>query len=134
MRLCWTPAVATGHPEVDAQHQELYARAAKLLDAILGGDRDEVARLLEFLGAYVVDHFGVEERWMVRARYPGYSSHKAEHDGFIQEYLRHSVELERSGPSALLAMRVNNWLAPWLEAHIAGTDMALVRFLARKSA
>ncbi len=134
MPITWTPSLAVGIPEIDHQHQELFYRLSKLLEGITGGDRSEVARLIEFLGEYVVKHFGAEERWMAESEYPDYAAHKAEHDAFMQDYVRFSVELEKMGPTALLGMRVNNWIADWLRRHIMDRDMALGRFLAQKIA
>jgi hemerythrin len=134
MAMVWTPAFAVGIPEIDQQHQELFYRLSKLLEGIVGGDRAEVARLIDFLGQYVVTHFGAEERWMVESEYPDYEAHKAEHDRFMQDYLRYSVELEQKGPTALVGMRVNNWIADWLRSHIMVSDMALGRFLSQKLA
>ncbi len=134
MAMIWTPAFAVGIPEIDQQHQELFYRLSKLLEGIVRGDRAQVTRLIEFLGEYVVTHFGAEERWMVESGYPDYDSHKAEHDRFMQDYLRYSVELEQKGPTALVGMRVNNWIADWLKSHILVSDMALGRFLSQKLA
>ncbi len=132
MTVRWTPDLEVGIPDLDAQHRELFARLDRLLEAIVGGDRAEVGRLLEFVGDYVVTHFGAEERWMAEEGYPDYAAHKAEHDLFIQEYLRYTVEFEQKGPSVLVGMRVNNWLAEWLRGHIAGTDQGLRRFVRQR--
>ncbi len=132
MGLVWTPALAIGIPEIDQQHQELFYRLSKLLEGIVSGDRAQVSGLIEFLGQYVVAHFGAEERWMVESEFPDYEAHKAEHDRFMQDYLRYSVELDQKGPTALVGMRVNNWIADWLRNHIMVSDMALGRFLSQK--
>ena len=134
MPVAWTPALAIGIPEIDHQHQELFFRLARLLEGITGGDRAEVARLIDFLGDYVVKHFAAEERWMVESGFPELDSHKAEHDAFMQDYLRFSVELEGMGPTALVALRVNNWIAEWLRRHIMVRDAALGWYLADKIA
>ncbi len=134
MAIAWTPALSIGIQEIDDQHQELFYRAAKLLEGIVGDDREEVGRLLDFLGEYVVKHFGTEERWMVESGYPDYAAHKGEHDRFMQDYLRMQVEYEHKGPTALMGMRVNNWVGAWLRDHISRTDMDLGRYLAKKIA
>ena len=132
MGIPWTDALAVGIPEIDQQHQELFLRLERLLRGIVGGERDEVGRLLEFLGTYVVRHFGAEERWMMQSGYPDYKSHKAAHDQFMQDYVRMQVEFEQKGPTVLMGMRVNNWVADWLRKHISTTDMALGRWLASR--
>jgi hemerythrin len=134
MGIPWTDSLAVGIPEIDQQHQELFLRLERLLHGIVGGEREEVGRLLEFLSDYVVRHFGAEERWMMQSGYPDYPRHKAEHDRFMQDFLRMQVEFEQKGPTVLMGMRVNNWVAAWLRQHIIDVDMALGRFLAGRVA
>jgi hemerythrin len=134
MAIPWTPALAIGVPEIDHQHQELFYRLGRLLEGIVGGDRAEVGRLLEFLGDYVVRHFGAEERWMVQSGFPAYELHKAEHDAFMQQYLAMQIEYEQNGPTALMGMRANNWIGSWLRDHISVKDMELGRYLSKKIA
>ncbi len=132
MGITWTADLAIGDPEIDQQHRELFARLDRLVQALVSGDRDEVRRLLEFAGDYVVIHFGAEERRMLESGYPGHALHRAEHDLFIQEYLRQSVALEKGGATLLLGMRVENWIAAWLRKHVAVADAAFGRHLARR--
>ncbi|HEY6099471.1 MAG TPA: hemerythrin domain-containing protein, partial [Anaeromyxobacter sp.] len=58
MPLDFDPVLFTGVDEIDAQHRELFDRIGRLLEASRHRrSREEVVRLLEFLGAYVVEHF-----------------------------------------------------------------------------
>ncbi|HEY6105643.1 MAG TPA: bacteriohemerythrin [Anaeromyxobacteraceae bacterium] len=134
MSIPWTESLAVGIPEIDQQHQELFLRLERLVRGIVEGEREEVGRLLDFLGDYVVRHFGAEERWMIQSGFPDYARHKAEHDRFMQDFLCMQVEFEQKGPTVLMGMRVNNWLADWLKQHIAEFDMALGSFLAGRVA
>jgi hemerythrin len=132
MPIPWTPALAIGVPEIDQQHQELFVRIERLVVGIIQGERGEIEQLLDFLGQYVVKHFGAEERWMIRSAYPDYVRHKSEHERFIRDYERMRLEYQESGPSVLVGMRVNNWIAEWLKGHISHSDMELGRYLAAK--
>ena len=129
MNIQWTPALAVGHDTIDGQHQELFRRLGTLLDAMQLGDRVEIGRLFDFLGAYVVEHFDAEERFMRETAYPGMNVHKAAHDRFVREYhdLRRLYDVERrlrggDHQDAVLG-------AEWLSTHIGGTDVALARHL-----
>ncbi len=126
MSLEFDPLLLTGVDEIDAQHRELFQRIGRLLDASRDRrSRDEVVRLLEFLGGYVVDHFAAEERTMEEAGYPKLEGHQSEHRQFVKELeiLRH--ELKSEGPSHLFVIRVGNRVTEWLREHIYRTDRTL---------
>jgi hemerythrin len=133
MAIHWTPALSVGIDEIDEQHRELFARAARFAGAAREGrSAAEVGELLDFLHAYAVWHFGLEEAWMRETGYGGYLAHKAEHDAFAEDLLDLAEEHERSGPGIFLARRVEQWLAAWLERHVSATDAELGRFLGRR--
>ena len=130
MQLEFDPILLTGVDDIDAQHRELFARIGQLLEASRHRrSREEVVRLLEFLGAYVVDHFGAEERIMEEAAYPKADGHRAEHRQFVKELevLRH--ELKSEGPTNLFVIRVGNRVTEWLREHIYRTDRLLGEWL-----
>jgi hemerythrin len=125
----WTQALAVGHATIDSQHQELFRRLESLLTAMMQGDKAEVGRLFDFLGSYVVDHFGAEEKLMIEHAYPEYASHKAAHQRFVKDYTELRQGYLAGGGGAALTFKVQNWCGDWLKAHIAGTDQALAAFL-----
>lgn len=129
MTIQWTPALSVGHDGIDGQHQELFRRLSALLEAMLRGDRAEVERLFDFLGTYVVEHFGAEERLMRDAEFPGYVVHKAAHDRFVRDYQELRRMLDAHGAISAVTIRTKTWIVDWLTAHIAGTDQALARHL-----
>ncbi len=130
----WTPALAVGIEEIDAQHQELFARAARFVASLATTDRQEIGVLLSYLRMYCVTHFGAEEAWMRDVQYPGYAEHKAEHDGFVKDILAMSDEHERRRGAGLQAMRIATFISHWLEDHVTRTDMKFAQFLRSKSA
>ncbi|HSN90026.1 MAG TPA: bacteriohemerythrin [Anaeromyxobacteraceae bacterium] len=130
MALPWDPSLAVGLPEIDGQHQELFARIDRLIVAIQAGRSGaEVVRLLDYLSRYAVEHFAAEERLMEERQYPEREAHRAEHRRFEEDLAGLRVELARDGPGALLVVRVNTRVALWLRDHIYRTDKALVAFL-----
>jgi hemerythrin len=134
MPIRWTPALSVGVADIDEQHQELFRRAGRLVQAVKDGHPEEqVGELVDFLHAYAVWHFGLEEEWMRRSEYPGYERHKAEHDRFASDLLQLARDHERQGPTAFLARRVDAWLEGWLRQHVSGTDAELGRFLQRRA-
>jgi hemerythrin len=124
------PLLLTGDDEIDRQHRELFGRVRALLDAVQNRrGREEVVRVLEFLGGYAVDHFAAEERTMERSAYPDVEGHRIEHGQFVKELeiLRH--ELKSEGPTSLFAIRVGNRVTAWLREHIYRTDRLLAEWL-----
>ena len=134
MTIHWTRALAVGHADIDAQHQELFRRLGSLLDAMIRGDATEIARLFDFLGSYVVEHFGAEEELMRGSAFPGYAVHKAAHDRFVRDYEELRKMLEAHGATAAVTIRTKTWIVDWLKAHIAGTDQLLARHLGERAA
>ncbi len=126
----WSSAIEVGHPMIDSQHQELIARINQLLEASSRGTGAEnVGEILDFLGNYVVEHFGDEEREMKKYNYRGYDGHKEQHTKFINTYLELREEIEREGIGPHTAIQVNEIIVDWLINHITKVDKNLAAFL-----
>lgn len=133
MPLRWEPSLETGVAHVDEQHQELFRRVNDLLDAMRQGrGAEEVQRLIEFLGRYVVEHFAEEERLMAEAGYPGLGPHRTEHRDFVRDFQALRDDFQAGGPSQAVVVRLNVWLCGWLRRHVSDTDQAMGRFLAER--
>jgi len=129
MSMEWTASLSVGDAEIDAQHQELFRRAERLITALRAGDRTEVGPLVAYLSTYAVSHFEAEEARMRAASYPGYEAHKALHDRFRVDFGAMVADFDRKGPTALVALSLHNWLSDWLRGHVGGVDQELGRFL-----
>jgi methyl-accepting chemotaxis protein len=130
----WSASLAVGHEGIDAQHQELFRRLDRLVDAMARGDRQEMTRLFDFLGEYVVEHFGMEQRLMEALDYPAYPAHKAAHERFVRDYQDLRRAFEESGGNAAVTLKVKDWAVDWLKAHIGQTDRQLAAYLRRHQA
>jgi hemerythrin len=129
----WTSALAVGHPQIDAQHQELFRRVARLLDAMLAGETADVGPLFDFLAEYVVDHFAAEEQLMQESGFPGYNVHRAAHERFVRDFQALRALHASSGASAAVAIKAQTWIVEWLKTHIATTDVQFGRHLLAKA-
>jgi hemerythrin-like metal-binding protein len=129
MGVTWDPALALGHPDIDAQHREIFRRFAVLVDAMDGGAPAEIDVLLDFLGDYAVRHFSAEEKVMAAVRYPGATVHAAAHARFVREYRELRALHEENGGSRAVHVKARIWIEDWLRAHILGVDLALARYL-----
>lgn len=129
MALQWTSALSVGVPEIDVQHQELFRRVDRLLDAMLHNDRSEAGRLLAFLREFVVEHFGAEERLMADLAYPDAEAHVQEHRRFGATLQAVDQAFQASGPTAAVVLQLEQQAVAWLRDHVYFTDVALGRFV-----
>ncbi len=132
MDIRWSAALAVGHPEIDRQHQELFRRAAALVEALAGRERAEAAQHFDFLDRYAIEHFGAEERLMLESCFPGYGVHRAEHLRFVRDYRALRELFLAHGTVPALTVKTRLWLAGWLERHIGGADQRLAAHLASR--
>jgi len=128
-RFEWKADFSVGIEEIDAQHQELFRRAAMFVDSLRRRSRQEIGILLSFLRLYAVTHFGAEETWMRRAHYPGAEEHARQHDRFIKDILALSEQHEKPKGDGIEPARVAGWLEKWLKHHVTETDTDLARHL-----
>jgi hemerythrin len=82
----WGDHLSVGHPEIDAQHKEIYDFGAELYESWrdgvrLGTLRVAVDTLLKLLRA----HFIYEERLLAGIGYPDLKQHVAEHRAMLKE-------------------------------------------------
>lgn len=130
MAIKWTEDLSTGIELIDEQHKELFKRVNDLMDACTKGKgKEEVVKVIDFLGDYVVMHFGEEEKTMRAKNYPGFEVHKGQHDGFVEKLKEFKEKLGQNGPTVDLVVKMNNFLVDWLINHIKKTDKALGAFL-----
>jgi hemerythrin len=123
MAVHWTSALAVGVPDIDVQHEELFARVDKLRDAMLARDRTEVVRMLRFLLEYVHHHLGAEEALMESVHYPELERHRAVHRRFTADVDALARQAEDEGVSALVVHRLEREVSGWLQDHVCGEDV-----------
>ncbi len=91
-----------------------------------------VNETLEFMKAYVVEHFGDEEAYQLRIGYPGYQAHKKIHDDMVGYVLAVSAEYARSGYNEQLMQQFAGKLLAWLINHVAAEDQRIADYAIAK--
>jgi hemerythrin len=130
MAIQWDKSLAVGVKLVDAQHQELFRMVDGLMEALVKGQpKAELEKLLAFLGTYVVQHFGTEEKLMAQYRYPEAAAHKQQHADFVKTFMTVKAEFDKTGATAPVSIAVNKVVCTWLREHIGRSDVALGKFL-----
>lgn len=130
MQIEWKEELATGNSTIDEQHRELIGRISDLVVACSHGKgRDEVSRLLQFMGDYVRSHFDTEEALQIKHSYPEFAAHKAEHSNFVLQLRELERQFNTAGATLPLVIQTNQSMVGWLITHINGTDRRLADFL-----
>ena len=126
MPVQWDQSMATGVQTVDDQHRQLIGYINDLLAAMSKGTgRQEVDRILTLTGQYAGTHFRHEEGCMRRYQCPTAVENEKAHAAFVQTFGGLRAEIERTGPTSELVLRVQKELADWVSRHIRKTDTAL---------
>jgi len=133
MAFKWSDDFSVGVDLIDEQHKGLFRATDKLVDAMgAGGGEEDLPALVSFLEQYTAEHFRAEEEYMEAHNYPGYMSHKQEHESFIQDVGEWKARLEKEGPNALMVIQTQKWLYDWLKGHIKGMDKKMADYLRPK--
>lgn len=127
--LVWSEDVyGTGVPEIDRQHQELFARVNSLNDACQKyRGTEEIGRLIGFLSTYVDEHFSCEERLMESRRCSGCVANLAGHAKFRKMFADLKSQFDRDGPTTFLTIQLQGELFRWFDDHIRKIDVVTLR-------
>lgn len=120
----WSVDYFTGLPEIDRQHEELFALVNRLDGALRDGS-ETLDRSFADLHAYIREHFALEERFMAEAQLdPAYCSrHKTAHANFVLR-VDELWEAYRGGSEAA-GTELLGFLVAWLREHILHTDRSM---------
>jgi len=128
--LKFTPDLMIGVAEIDNQHKELFNRLNVLIEL---GDKavskKETEKTLDFLGSYVVKHFGDEEFYQLQCGYPKHIEHRKEHLDFIDTFQEMKRKYLQHGVSPQFTNELTASIVEWTVQHIRGSDMDIGKFV-----
>jgi hemerythrin-like metal-binding protein len=123
----WDESLALHLPAIDSQHKELIGWIKALNDAVLKGEGAQVIDdVLQKLVGYVQEHFSYEERLMLSHNFPGFTSHRQEHDFFVTRLGDMQAKFTNGEE---LSIKTLDFLILWTINHIKGTDQIYGRFI-----
>ena len=129
----WDDSLSVGVDLIDEQHKMLIQRIKNLSDAVNSSrGAIEIGKTLGFMIDYTEFHFSTEEKHMAKLGYPGYDTHRQQHEKFKSTLNEMVMEFEEDGATAQLSEWVNNYLINWLVNHIKSIDTKLSVFLKEK--
>ena len=109
--ICWSTEYSVEVDSIDKQHQKLFAMLNGLHDAMkVGKGSQRVPLILGELVQYTREHFASEENLMLRAGYPDYDRHKAEHDKLTRDVMQMVRDFEQG--KIALTMRYAGFPSP----------------------
>jgi hemerythrin len=124
----WNETYATGNPQVDTQHKNLFAMVNDLHEAIVNArQQDVLLPTLEKLAKYTIEHFSHEEKLMLSKSYPGYTEHKKKHDDLAGQ-AKTIIAQYKSG-ELKLPITLSRFLNDWIAHHINEEDKKMIQWV-----
>ena len=126
----WNYSLATGFEEVDLQHKKLIHIIDDVNAKILGSPEEyavQMSKVIKQLTDYTLYHFSEEEKFMKSYDYPGYESHKKEHEAFVKQVKAQIQTLTQANPDS--GYNFYRFLGSWLLSHIAKEDQKWAGFI-----
>lgn len=119
-------SMSSGVATIDQQHKELINMLNAFLTASASGKgRDDLGKMIKFLGDYAVKHFAHEEKVMADHKCPFAQQNKDAHAAFLKDFTALGQKFEKEGPSLSFVMEVQQKVLTWLNNHIRGCDAKL---------
>jgi hemerythrin len=127
----WDESYSVKVRQFDEQHKRLIGIVNQLHDAMRGGKGSQILfNVLTSLAAYTQAHFSDEERVMRMYNYPGFVSHKKQHDLLVEKVRKYQKDAEAD--QSVITLELMNFLKDWLLHHIQGEDVKYGPYLLQK--
>ncbi len=124
--ITWDNSMATGVPEIDAQHRELLEKMNEFVAALEHGKgRAETGEMLDFLQFYAQWHFQREETCMEQNQCPVATFNKQAHVYFMETFGQLYEQYQRSDIDPRLVSSTYAELQNWFANHIRRVDAQL---------
>jgi hemerythrin len=117
----WTDNLSVNIKAIDEEHKKLISMINELHSSMGSGKgKETIGKVLTGLVNYTKTHFATEERLMEKHAYPGYLSHKGQHDTLTQQVVEIAAKFHEG--KTVVTVEVMNFLKDWLANHIQSTD------------
>ena len=127
----WEDEYSVGIDSIDQQHRKLINLINQLQTATDYSTGEEFERdALDELVDYTKTHFSYEEGLMKDNDYPGFESHKVQHEKMFKKVEEVLAEYEQDQDTAM--SNAVEYLKDWLINHINGTDKQYSSYLIGK--
>ncbi len=123
----WDSYYDTGYSLMDTQHKDYIAIVEDLQKSVYSQDQDFFEKQSALFITHLSEHFTTENNLMIKYSYPGYFSHKAEHDRFFDKIKKNLTDLNKKSTN-----EINNFFEVtyrWFKNHLEINDRKLAKFL-----
>ena len=124
----WTDALSVNIAVFDQQHQQLIDTMNELDQALRKGEgKAALDSVLDKLVEYALVHFAAEESLMQEHDFPGFFTHRTQHEEFrkrLAEYLDAHKAGKPGVPVSLLF-----FMQEWMKEHVCKTDKLYSAYL-----
>ncbi len=126
----WTEQLSVKIESIDNEHKKLIELINKLFDAMSRGEgHNALDAILNELTDYTEFHFNHEEEALKKYNYPGFATHKKEHEGFVNKIEDTKKKYEEG--AITLTIPLIEFLTTWIKEHILKSDMGYSPFLVK---
>ncbi len=127
----WTEELSVNILSIDEQHKKLVDLINEFYKNITNkSSKESISALINSLKEYTVFHFSTEEKYMKQYNYPGYLSHKKQHDFFVNKVL--DFEERFNNGKLILTIEITNFIKDWISKHICHADKKYSDFFIQK--
>ena len=117
----WKDELSVDNAIIDDQHKELFRLINEFYSNIINkSNKEAVLKVITELEKYVATHFSTEEALMLKAGYPNFATHKAEHEHFKEKVADFKKRYNEG--RMLLSLEVTRFIKDWITVHISHTD------------
>jgi hemerythrin len=128
----WSEEYLLGIPDVDEQHQRLFALVSRLYENVVSGEAQSAAgTILDELIEYTVEHFATEEKRFLAEGYPLYDEHKQEHDRLTRQALE--IQEKFRANQITVTFDLLDFLSDWLKTHTTDSDLKYAQFARQRA-
>ncbi len=126
----WNKNTLVDVEKIDNQHKEMVDIINELYDSMSIISKERVVELFHGLLEDLKYHFFTEEDYMKKYKYPGYISHKLEHDRFIRNFAEYIIKLEND--EVKFDVDILNSFKNWFTNHLELNDKKCGKFIKEK--
>jgi hemerythrin-like metal-binding protein len=121
MAIEWQSGYSVGVKAIDEQHKNFVKIMSELYKSLIAGDSEKsIVMTLDKLIDYSIYHFGTEEKYFKKYKYPYAKEHIKEHKSLIAKL--GEFQESDSDDMSKLGFEILDYLEDWLVGHILHSD------------